>query len=147
MTEHALRRARYQDWLTAQSLRYGFDAEVATLAARERNGVFNDTPPLERWHHILPTVRLVERVRDQFGATTLHSAYRSLTYNLAIGGAGDSRHTHNDAIDFACAQGQPRDWAAFLHTLRDSGAFTGGIGVYGTFVHVDTRGYNADWTG
>lgn len=29
--------------------------------------------------------------------------------------------------------------------MRDAGAFTGGIGVYQSFVHVDTRGKNANF--
>ena len=32
-----------------------------------------------------------------------------------------------------------------LKLWRDQGRFQGGIGLYPTFVHVDTRGTNADW--
>ena len=108
--------------------------------------VRNDTPPVELWHRMIPTLRLVERVREEFGPTTINSAYRSRSYNLAIGGVGDSRHSQNDAIDFRCRNGTPAEWAAFLREHRDAGVFKGGIGVYRTFVHVDTRGTNADWT-
>ena len=138
-------QARYAEWLAAQGLRFNFAAETAALSSRVAKGVTNSIPPVEGWHRILPTLALVEAVREQFGAVTLHSAYRSSPYNRAVGGVGDSRHSHNDAIDFSCATGTPTDWAAFLRERRE--ASPGGIGVYGTFTHVDTRGTNADWTG
>lgn len=147
MTARALCRDRYCEWLDAQALRFGFASELAALADRAKGGVLNDTPPVELWHEILPTVRIVERVREQFGATTLHSAYRSPTYNLAVGGEDRSLHMAHRAIDFVCATGTPKAWAAYLRALRDQGVFTGGIGTYATFVHVDTRGTLADWVG
>ncbi|MES2524024.1 MAG: D-Ala-D-Ala carboxypeptidase family metallohydrolase [Gemmatimonadota bacterium] len=150
MTARELRRERYREWLLAQQLRFGFANELANLANRVNKGVTNDTPPVDVWHAILPTVRLVEQVRQRFGTTVLHSAYRSTLYNathVLSGAVKDSRHTHNDALDFACGSASPREWADFLRDLRDGGAFKGGIGVYRTFAHVDTRGTNADWTG
>lgn len=145
MNDHAKRQARYREWLEAQGLRFGFPAELSALASNTRLAVGNDTPPVERWDAIIPTVRLVEQVRERFGPTTINSAYRAPAYNVAVGGVGDSRHSKNDAIDFSCANSSPAQWAAFLRELRAAGEFRGGIGVYKTFVHVDTRGTNADW--
>ena len=31
--------------------------------------------------------------------------------------------------------------------MRADKLFQGGIGLYANFVHIDTRGWNADWTG
>ena len=146
MTDHAQRQARYTEWLATQGLRFNFGAEVAALATRKTKGFTNDTPPVERWHRMVPTLRVLEQVRERFGATTINSAYRSLAYNVAVGGVGDSRHSQNDAVDFVCATGSPTQWALFLRGLRDAGGFSGGIGVYRSFVHVDTRGTNADWS-
>jgi uncharacterized protein YcbK (DUF882 family) len=53
----------------------------------------------------------------------------------------------NNALDVRCATGTPAQWAEFLRGKRREGLFTGGIGTYGAFVHVDTRGANRDWTG
>jgi lysozyme len=39
----------------------------------------------------------------------------------------------------------PPQWHAIAQQLRGEGLFSGGIGLYGSFVHVDVRGYNADW--
>jgi uncharacterized protein YcbK (DUF882 family) len=144
---HAERVARYTEWLQSRGVRFGFADEVPRLATNARLAVTNDTPPVELWHRMIPTLRLLERVRERFGPTTINSAYRSRSYNLAIGGVGDSRHSQNDAVDFRCRTGTPAEWAAFLREHRAAGVFQGGIGVYRTFVHVDTRGTNADWTG
>jgi uncharacterized protein YcbK (DUF882 family) len=147
VTPHTRRRTRYAEWLTAQGLRFGFPVEVAARATQQRGSVENDTPPLELWHAMPPTLRLVELVRERFGPTIITSAYRAPAYNLAVGGARDSRHAHNDAVDFRCTTGTPREWAVLLRGLRDAGQFAGGIGVYASWVHVDTRGTNADWVG
>jgi uncharacterized protein YcbK (DUF882 family) len=79
----------------------------------------------------------------------LSSVYRSPAYNTAIAGAGDSQHTHFRAIDFVVKGSPvgPMEWATALREIRSSGLFRGGIGVYSTFVHVDTRGKNVDWMG
>jgi hypothetical protein len=56
------------------------------------------------------------------------------------------QHMQFRAVDFV-AQGNstPLDWANTLRSMRAEGLFLGGIRTYSTFVHVDTRGYNADW--
>ncbi len=140
--------ARYRDWLDTQALLFGFGDELADYSNRARSNVLNAPPPVHMWHLIVPTIRLLERVREEFGPTVIVSAYRSPAYNESIeDSAKDSLHMHNKAVDFKCATGSPRIWAAYLEKLRREGAFKGGIGVYDTFVHVDTRGYNADWVG
>ncbi len=143
-----LPRASYADFLASQGLRFGFAAEIAACARKVNRGVANSEPPVALWPKIVPTARLLERVRARFGATRIHSAYRSPAYNATLdGSATDSQHTHHTALDFSCATGTPREWAAFLRAERANGTFTGGIGLYPTFVHVDTRGYRATWGG
>lgn len=108
----------------------------------------NRLPPRELWPNIVPAVRALDQLRERLGAPvrTL-SVYRSPAYNRAIGGAARSQHLRFSAIDFAAARGRPADWAAALRGLRQDGLFSGGIGTYGGFVHLDGRGRNADWTG
>ena len=140
---HARRVLDYYDWLASADVPYGFDLELARLCAKEGN----DAPPAGKRERILPTLDVLALVREAFGPTTINSGYRSPAYNASIGGAKNSRHTVGDAIDFRCRDGKPADWAHFLRGLRDDKAFSGGIGTYKTFVHVDTRGTDADWRG
>jgi uncharacterized protein YcbK (DUF882 family) len=147
----SLAQARYREWLGDHvQARFGFADEIARLADNVRNGVRNSTPPVELWAAIVPTLRVVERVRDRFGPTTLNSAYRDRLYNTAVTKKplSQSQHIQNTAIDFRCRTGTPAEWTAFLRELRSQGVFSGGIGTYPSgFVHIDTRGTNADWTG
>ena len=136
---------RYAEWLTSKELRFNFPSEAAEFGTAMRNGIHNSTPPVHLWHRVLPVLKIMELVRERFGPTTITSAYRDRLYNIAIGGVGDSRHSQNDAIDFRCRDGSPTQWALFLRGLRDAGQFQGGVGVYASWVHVDTRGSNADW--
>ena len=146
-TDHTLRSQRYAEWLAGQDLKFNFGAELAALADRKRGPITNDTPPVESWHRIIPTVQVIEKVREQFGPVTITSAYRALAYNLAVGGEKASWHMKNVACDIQCRQATPEQVGQFLKNLRATGFFSGGIGIYGSFVHVDTRGTNVDWRG
>ena len=52
-----------------------------------------------------------------------------------------------NAIDFAFeGNSRPVDWARTLRSMRDDERlFKGGVGLYASFVHVDTRGHDVDW--
>jgi uncharacterized protein YcbK (DUF882 family) len=146
--EREAERQRLEEWLRdVAGARHGFAREIANLANGTRAGIRNSTPPAHLWHRIVPTLRLVESVRERFGGTTITSAYRDLAYNTVIRGSIGSRHMQFDALDFLCATGTPREWADFLRQKRTAGEFRGGIGVYVTsgFCHVDTRGINVDF--
>lgn len=125
-------------------------AELTPYWSRTRNGVSNAVPPRELWPNILPTLRVLDELRERLDAPIrLLSTYRSPDYNRAVGGERKSFHMQFRAIDFACASGKPDAWADALKTMRKEGVFKGGVGVYpsGGFVHVDTRGYDANWRG
>ncbi|WP_404926298.1 D-Ala-D-Ala carboxypeptidase family metallohydrolase [Mesorhizobium sp. ORM16] len=109
----------------------------------------NTYPPEELWSNIAPTAAIVDKLRSDLAQPVhLLSIYRSPAYNSCIqGSAAHSQHMQYRAIDFVMDGGNPISWSAKLKSYRASGMFKGGIGVYKTFVHVDTRGYNADWTG
>lgn len=107
----------------------------------------NQAPPRALWNNIALTVQVLDELREVLGAAiVISSAYRSPAYNAAIAGAGGSQHMNFNALDFSVrSTSSPADWAATLKQMRASGRFKGGIGVYSTFVHLDTRGTNADW--
>lgn len=107
----------------------------------------NAKPPRDKWNNIVPTARVLDRVRELLGAPIVTlSVYRSPKYNAKIGGAKHSEHMDFSAIDFmAKSNSGPAQWGNVVRQLRQSGLFKGGIGVYPSFVHVDTRGVNRDW--
>jgi len=116
-------------------------------ASHASNGL-NVDPPKALWANVIPLARLLNQLRAGLGAPVrLTSIYRGPVYNTAIGGASTSQHMKFKAADFVGGSGTPSDWAQRLRDLRASGAFSGGIGTYGSFVHVDVRGTDADCTG
>lgn len=105
-------------------------------------------PPLwtvEHYRHLCRT--LLQPARDALGPIVVVSGYRSKRYNAAVGGASASRHVPDSergavAADVYCPGRSPRE----LHQVLDQlGA--GGLGLYSTHVHVDTRRTPARWTG
>jgi len=110
----------------------------------ERN--LNTFPPKSKWDNIIPTIKLVDRLRADLGVPIrVTSSYRSAKYNKNCGGATKSLHKEFKAIDLQVDGFSPSYVYARLMKYRNAGDFKGGLGKYSTFVHVDTRGTNADW--
>lgn len=108
----------------------------------------NRRPPRELWPNIIPTAQVLDELRKRLGAAIdLSSVYRSPEYNACIPGAATgSMHMEFKAADFTCKDDRGSvHWAKKLKDMRDAGLFKGGIGVYQTFVHVDTRGRNVNF--
>ena len=96
----------------------------------------------------------LEPMRQKFGTCLVLSGYRHELYNQRIGGARYSQHVYEHsfesvAADLRFARGTPAQWAAYAKGLRAKQSGNGGVGRYDRsgFVHVDNRGYKADWTG
>lgn len=90
-------------------------------------------------------VEVLEKLRTHFGRPVrVLSGYRTETKNKAVGGAAYSRHKYGMAADIAVEGTAPAAVAAYAETLLPD---RGGIGVYGTFVHVDVRDARSRWTG
>ena len=140
-------RAKYRKFLGGLQLRHFSPGEVIRQADRSRGGVSNSLPPEELWVNLVPTLWVVDQARQHAGkAITITSAYRSEDYNRAVGGASRSQHKRNSALDLIPGRGMtPRRLYNILLNLRQAGAFRGGLGLYSSFVHVDTRGSNATW--
>jgi hypothetical protein len=80
-----------------------------------------NTPPPERlWHNIVPTVIVLDRLRDKFGAgIQLISGYRSEDYNDPVksgnsGRAPGSTHQAFSALDFKVTGKKPEEVKAQL---------------------------------
>lgn len=136
----------FEQWFDAQGFR-NFDAdEFLEYFSRSRNGKLNSEPPRKLWENIIPTLRIVDDLRDYYGRPcVLLSSYRSPSYNRAVGGASKSYHMSFLALDIAISGRRPKDVFTILSLWRRQGKFTGGLGLYTNFAHIDTRGTNATW--
>lgn len=100
-------------------------------------------------------VVVLQCVREHFGQPVhITSGYRTAAHNAACGGATDSQHLLSKAADFWVEGVTVAAVADYLETLLPG---RGGIGRYPKdaahpgrktgWVHVDTRGPKARWTG
>ncbi|MEM7069023.1 MAG: D-Ala-D-Ala carboxypeptidase family metallohydrolase [Pseudomonadota bacterium] len=107
----------------------------------------NEVPPRSLWPSIRTIAIAVDEVRERLGAPILfNSVYRNMPYNACVDGVSGSFHLQFNAIDFRCLDGnRSGTWAAMAGEVRGEGLFTGGIGIYNTFVHIDSRGVNRNW--
>ena len=88
-------------------------------------------------------VELLEQIRCAAGgAVTVNSGYRTPDYNARVGGARYSQHVQGTAADITVAGVSPLLAGQMAEYYLGS---RGGIGVYQTFTHVDTRAGRARW--
>lgn len=138
----------FTEWVNAQAFPFGFGDEILACASHIHEGVKNSAPPVVMGPNILPTMKVAVAARQALGPLSIISAYRSPAYNAVIdGSAKNSQHMHFTALDLRPLATTPTALHHWLRAYRAGGAFKGGIGLYRSFVHVDTRGSNADWVG
>lgn len=90
-------------------------------------------------------VEVLEAIRTRLDrAVTVNSGYRTEAKNKAVGGAAYSRHKYGMAADISVKGISPARVAECAEELMPG---KGGIGVYGSFVHVDVRPERSRWTG
>lgn len=113
--------------------------------SHQDNGL-NTLPPRHLWRNIVPTAWIADQARHALGVPLrIISGYRGPQYNAAIGGASGSYHTKFNALDLDPLGGDPEDLFHLLDRWRSAGLFRGGLGLYRSFVHLDTRGKSATW--
>ena len=88
-------------------------------------------------------------LRDHIGRPiNIISGYRPPTYNKKIGGVKRSQHLLARAADIKVSGMAPVEVHATVLQLIKAGKMKqGGVGKYSTFVHYDTRGTAARWSG
>lgn len=106
----------------------------------------NSLPPSELWENAVPLFHAMEAIRKKLGhPIRITNCYRAQPYNSCVGGVNGSQHLKFRAADFVCKVGDSNAWAEAARAVRQSDVFSGGIGIYRGFVHVDVRGSDADW--
>lgn len=110
-------------------------------------GGLNTDPPPHLWENVVELARVLQAIRAHFGTgVVLTNVYRGPDYNRCVGGVKRSQHLNFNAADIIIQDGAGGfDWHQKIVRLRNQGLFKGGVGRYPGFVHVDTRGHNADW--
>jgi len=146
--------AGFQHFVDGLGLRYFSARELLFLGGSNESGTcagLNDLPPEALWPNIAKTARMLDEIRHRLGySVTILSGYRSPDYNRCIGGEAGSLHMRFNAIDFVGSKDNSRTWWEVAKSVRLSDPdFKGGIGYYRVkkFVHIDTRGTNANWKG
>lgn len=89
-------------------------------------------------------VKLLENIREASGgkAVTINSGYRSPEHNAAVGGVSNSQHVKGTAADIVVADTDPLTVGQIAEYYLNT---KGGIGVYKSFTHVDTRATRSRW--
>lgn len=90
-------------------------------------------------------VKLLQAIRDHFkAAVSINSGFRTAAHNKKVGGATHSQHLYGMAADITVKGVEPKKVYAYVDSLMP---YTGGVGLYKTFVHVDVRKTKSRWNG
>jgi len=138
---------RYANYVKSLRLRHITPRMVLAPHFKTRGRTHNSLPPKKLWKKMGPTLKVIDKMADEMGVPVkaIISAYRSPYYNQAVRGKSRSLHMVNQACDVIFHGVSPYHVARVARHLREKRKFEGGVGLYSSFVHVDTRGYNADW--
>lgn len=80
---------------------------------------------------------LLENIRKHFGKPVhINSAFRTESWNDAVGGSRYSRHLAGEAADIWIKDVKPHDVALYADSVLGE---TGGIICYTNFTHIDVR--------
>lgn len=86
-------------------------------------------------------MRMLDRARRNAGIPfVLNSAFRSVVWEKAMGRSGTSSHTLGKAVDIRCSNSYER--LLIVKALLEVGFKR--IGIYETFIHVDSDDLKAD---
>jgi len=133
-------------YIEGLQLRHFAPNEILYLGASHASNGLNSLPPPNLWPNIVQTCWIADLARAELDTPLrVLSGYRNSQYNSAVGGASQSLHKEFRALDLATSKVD--DLSELLLEWRDCGVFHGGIGIYHSFVHVDTRGHNSTWRG
>jgi len=86
-------------------------------------------------------VQYLQQIRTHFGKPAYLTAYRCRTHNARTPNAApNSRHIYGQAADFHIDGVSPKEIAKYAESIGVKG-----IGLYDTFVHIDTRDTKSFW--
>lgn len=103
--------------------------------------------PLSHWVNLQELAFNLQTLRDRLGQPiVIHSGYRTLKHNTDVGGVANSRHLIARAADFSIAGINKATIYCTIEELIQLGEMKqGGLGIYSTHLHYDTRGIESRW--
>lgn len=109
--------------------------------------------PEEYLENIIPTLKILQSIRNKIGRViNINSGYRSREYNISVGGKPNSTHLVFNAVDWTPVGYTRKDIERLYYDI-DAGEYIVyhkgekitpnelGLGLYDTFIHLDTRGF------
>lgn len=140
----------FLEWVAGLNLQHFTPEEFLALGGPNAPGGtcagLNTLPPPALWPNMVPTAQVLDQLRSRLARPILIvAAYRSAAYAACLGD-DDPEHQRFSAVDFMVQGLSPAVAAAELRQMRDlEGLFSGGIGMFDKYVHLDTNGANTDW--
>jgi lysozyme len=135
---------QFQKLLTSWGITNFTAAEFFFRGGSDAKLQLNTDPPAALWPNMERTAKTLQEARNRLGKPIrITSAYRDAVYNRKIGGVPNSTHVQFNALDLVTDK--PAALYLLLLDLRREGLFKGGLGLYRSFVHLDSRGHNATW--
>ena len=144
----------YQNYLQSQLGSIPPMDQLITSARDARRCGFEpyEVPPASLWQNIVPTLQMLQQLQKQGYlpySTVIRSVYRNPVLNDCAGGAGESKHMTNGAIDIWVPENEANKWAiestfdGLCQFWQSNGqAYSFGLGLYPTgSVHLDTQGF------
>jgi uncharacterized protein YcbK (DUF882 family) len=121
---------------------------TANFSLSEFTSKDGETVPVKYYGNLSYLMQQLETIREYFGGSPvkIHSGYRSIEHNKAVGGVEGSKHTTAQAADFSVKGYTPKQVQAGIKELITLGKlYPGGLGEYSTFTHYDT-GDQRNWS-
>jgi uncharacterized protein YcbK (DUF882 family) len=123
---------KLQKYLEKNGIRYFTAIELVTGENR------GNTVPEERlWPNILPTLKLLDQIREKHGRIRINSCYRNEYYNESVGGSKGSLHKQFKACDIVPIDDTIDNVLDSILKLIPVDSW--GLRRYETFIHIDCR--------
>jgi len=137
----------YAKYIESLGLKHITPDKVLHPHFKRRGSISNSIPPKHLWKNIAELLKVVDQLSANLDAEVkpFISAYRNPKYNKSVKGRPTSSSLKNMAVRVSFVGVNPVEVGFAARKLRSEGAFKGGVGVYSTSVHIDSRGTNADW--
>lgn len=92
-------------------------------------------------------MRMLQAIRDDYGAVEIISGVRSIQYNDDVGGADDSDHIYGWGVDFRVVSLMSRGIPRMLEIVQKYTGNQCAIGKYSTWIHLGNREKEVSWNG